>query len=223
MIGLITYDRPHLKTQEIAERCKNKIDTILIIPFKERKARQVLFEHRPNQLEGPSPKELAKSIGAEILNLSDLKDTYKTQNNYLVVGGAGIIEKHYTSKHVIINSHPGLIPSSRGLDALKWAIYDKIAAGITIHQIDEDVDKGEIIHHELTSIYESDDLKSLANRHYRNEINTLANYINGAINKKVYRDIPVNESRMRMTMEKEKAMMRRFDEFKTYFTKHKTQ
>merc|ERR1711916_53911 len=98
---------------------------------------------------------------------------YQSQDSYLVVGGAGIIKTEYTSKHKIINSHPGLIPSSRGLDAFKWAIYNNITPGITIHQIDENIDMGKIIHHEKTPIFETDDLKTLAQRHYRNEIDTL--------------------------------------------------
>lgn len=151
MIGLITYDRPHLKTQEIAERCKNKVSALLLVPFKERPRREVAFHHRPYQFEGPSPKELAKSVGAEILYLSDLEKELASKDDYLVVGGAGILDAEYTSRYRIINAHPGLIPSSRGLDAFKWAIYNKVPLGVTLHHIDNEVDMGRVLHHELTN------------------------------------------------------------------------
>ena len=218
MIGLITYDCPHLKTQEIVERCKNRIDAILLIPFKSRPTREVLFNHRPFQFEGPSPQDLAKSIGAEILNLSEFKETFKSEEDFLVVGGAGILGTQYTSRYQIINTHPGLIPSSRGLDAFKWAIYNRISPGITIHQIDEDVDMGKVIHHEPTQVFESDDIQVLANRHYRNEINTLCSFICGSLEIRLCNNLPVLESKMRMSVEKEAEMVRRFDDFKSYFS-----
>ena len=218
MIGLITYDCPHLKTQEIVERCSNRIDAILLIPFKSRPSRETLFNHRPFQFEGPSPQDLAKSIGAEILNLSDFKETFKSEGDFLVVGGAGILGPQYTSRYQIINAHPGLIPSSRGLDAFKWAIYNKIPPGITIHQINEDIDMGKVIHHEPTKVFASDDIRVLANRHYRNEINTLSSFICRSMEIKQCNKLPILESKMRMSTEKEAEMVRRFEDYKSYFS-----
>ena len=39
--------------------------------------------------------------------------------------------------------------------------------GVAIHQINEDVDFGLLIHHEITEIKENDDIEAFANRHFK--------------------------------------------------------
>lgn len=85
MIGLITYDCPHLKTQHLIEQCSKKIVAILLIPFKKRLSRKVLFNHRPFQFKGPSPQELAKSIGAEVINLSEFRNQKLSKKIYFLI------------------------------------------------------------------------------------------------------------------------------------------
>jgi urease accessory protein UreE len=46
-IGLITYDRPHRKTQDIMLRLLGRNVTVIAIPFKERKRHEPLYHHRP--------------------------------------------------------------------------------------------------------------------------------------------------------------------------------
>ena len=72
MYGVITYDCPHKKTTEIIERCSEKINCILTIPFVERKKRKTFFNHRPYQFSGATPKEIGKSFGIEVLPLNTL-------------------------------------------------------------------------------------------------------------------------------------------------------
>jgi hypothetical protein len=65
-IALITYDVPHRKTQDVLLRmiwrgCFNVV--LVVTPFKSRPSREVLFQHRPPQLTGPTPTSLS-SIGA---------------------------------------------------------------------------------------------------------------------------------------------------------------
>ena len=38
-----------------------------------------------------------------------------------------------------------IIPTSRGLDSFKWALYSGDQLGITIHEISNQVDKGDIV------------------------------------------------------------------------------
>lgn len=139
MYGIITYDCPHKKTIEIIERCSDKINCILTIPFKERKKRQTLFSHRPYQFSGPTPQEIGKSFGIDVFPLNLLKIEDKKFSEELVVGGAGILSDSIVKNFKVVNAHPGLIPTTRGLDSFKWAIYFKEMIGITIHQINEDV------------------------------------------------------------------------------------
>ena len=118
MLGIITYDCSHNKTREIVERCSNKIDLIVEIPFKERPKRKVLFNHRPFQFKGPSANQLGKIHSIEVIPIFELINNKNNVINELIVGGAGILEESLVSNYKIINAHPGLIPMTRGLDAL---------------------------------------------------------------------------------------------------------
>ena len=59
-IGIITYDIPHLKTQEIIYRLHDKgyKISIFINRFKKIKKRVTLYNHRPHQFLGLNPYEL---------------------------------------------------------------------------------------------------------------------------------------------------------------------
>tara|TARA_B100001989_G_C24524755_1_gene457986 strand:+ start:390 stop:521 length:132 start_codon:yes stop_codon:yes gene_type:complete len=43
----------------------------------------------------------------------------------LVVGGAGILSDSLVKNFKVVNAHPGLITTTRGLDSFKWAFYFK--------------------------------------------------------------------------------------------------
>ena len=76
-----------------------------------------------------------------------------------------------------MNAHPGIIPLSRGLDSLKWAIYNGDRAGNTLHVIDNQVDSGEILQIQPTPVFRDDNLEVLARRHYEMEIDMLTNVL----------------------------------------------
>ena len=75
------------------------------------------------------------------------------------------------------NAHPGIIPTSRGLDSFKWALYSGDQLGITIHEISNQVDKGDIVNLIKTPVYKSDNITRLAKRHYKLEISELSKII----------------------------------------------
>jgi phosphoribosylglycinamide formyltransferase-1 len=115
----------------------------------------------------------------------------------------------------IINCHPGIIPLSRGLDSFKWSIYNDEPLGITLHYIDAEADKGEIISIIKTNVYRTDSLETLARRHYENEIEILANFHNYINNPQFdFKDLAEKEARMRMPIDKEMQMARKFEEYK---------
>jgi phosphoribosylglycinamide formyltransferase-1 len=114
----------------------------------------------------------------------------------------------------IINCHPGIIPACRGLDSFKWAIYDMKPLGITLHYIDAQVEAGEIIAVIPTNIYKTDSFATLARRHYENEINCISNFIYHLENpRNPFSEIELSESRMRMPIEKERELVRRFSDY----------
>ena len=69
----------------------------------------------------------------------------------------------YSSK--IINIHPSLLPSFRGLDAQKQAFdYGARVTGCTVHFVDEDLDNGAIILQRAVEVADDDTAESLSAR-----------------------------------------------------------
>ncbi len=63
----------------------------------------------------------------------------------------------------IINIHPSLLPSFKGLDAQKQAIdYGVKISGCTVHFVDEDLDHGAIILQKAVEVSDDDTAESLA-------------------------------------------------------------
>ena len=90
--------------------------------------------------------------------------------------------------------------------------------GITLHYIDARVDAGEIISAVPTNVYKTDSLTTLARRHYENEIACLSDfdvYMENQINP--FLEIEPSDSKMRMPLEKERELVRRFDEYTEQF------
>jgi phosphoribosylglycinamide formyltransferase-1 len=71
--------------------------------------------------------------------------------------------KHYRTR--IINIHPALLPSFRGLHAQKQALeYGVKVTGCTVHFIDEGIDSGPVIMQKAVPVLDGDDEESLSAR-----------------------------------------------------------
>ncbi len=71
--------------------------------------------------------------------------------------------EHY--RHRILNIHPALLPSFRGMNAFQQALdYGVKWTGTTIHLVDEDVDHGPIICQEPVPVKDDDTYQSLKAR-----------------------------------------------------------
>tara|TARA_Y100000591_G_C21732821_1_gene645055 strand:+ start:47 stop:739 length:693 start_codon:yes stop_codon:yes gene_type:complete len=216
-IGILTYDYAHLKTEQLVCRyIQNESITeinLYALPFKPRAKREVKFPHRP---------EMTRSVPTE--SLEDLKkvkfvrwngkENISENNDIFVIGGAGIIDVNFASGKPIVNAHPGIIPITRGLDSFKWAIYNGDPLGNTLHLIDNEVDKGQIIQIKYTPVFMSDSLETLSRRHYEIEIEMLVNVLKVIKNRILPYDIE-KPATMRMSEEKEAEMIKMFDEWKT--------
>lgn len=70
----------------------------------------------------------------------------------------------------ILNIHPALLPSFRGMDAFSQALDHGVKwTGTTIHIVDEDVDHGPIVHQRPVPVKENDTIESLKARIQRAE------------------------------------------------------
>ena len=225
-LGIISYDHAHLKTEQLVHRLLfksglaggRKLDLkLLALPFSSRPPRTVLVAHRPDQEKAVTTRELAHRHGLEFLTCT--YDSIPDVSDYYVVAGAGIISPKGIGKKRIINVHPGIIPSARGLDAFKWSILDGVPLGVTLHFIDAEVDAGEIIAIVRTPIYLSDSLDTLARRHYELELEVHSEFLSFLDARKrgacpVY---PEKPPRMRMPIGVEREMIAKFDDYKQKF------
>lgn len=98
------------------------------------------------------------------------------------------ILKKYQNR--VINIHPSLLPKYGGKGMYGMNVYNAVKkaqeteTGITIHTIDEEYDKGEIIFQTKCQIVKSDTPKDIANKVHELEIqhfpNVIEEYINNA-------------------------------------------
>jgi phosphoribosylglycinamide formyltransferase-1 len=73
-------------------------------------------------------------------------------------------------KHKIVNIHPALLPSFKGIHAIERAhAYGVTVTGVTIHFVDEKVDHGPIIIQGAVKIKENEPLEKLERRIHRLE------------------------------------------------------
>ena len=73
-------------------------------------------------------------------------------------------------KNRIMNIHPSLLPSFKGLDAQKQAIeYGVKISGCTVHFVDNGLDSGPIIIQKAVEVKDNDDEESLSNRILKEE------------------------------------------------------
>ncbi len=93
-----------------------------------------------------NPKEYKKRVEYEkniLLKLIENEIDFIVLAGYMRIIGKTLLSKF---EKKIINIHPSLLPSFKGIDAIGQAIDYKVKiTGVTIHYIDEGVDTGEII------------------------------------------------------------------------------
>lgn len=81
-----------------------------------------------------------------------------------------------------INIHPGLNPHNRGWFPQVFSIINKKPIGVTIHEMDEELDHGPIIYQEEVKIYPWDTSIDVYNRVQDVEVDLLDKYIENIIN-----------------------------------------
>lgn len=175
MVGVITYNVPHRKTQDVLFRLKAlgyKDVECIAFPFIKRKKFIPLVQHRLGDKIDVHPWTLCARLGYGYTDEVDLS-RYDT----ILIGGANILPKEVIGDLEIINSHPGYMPYVRGLDSLKWAILKGYPIGVTTHIIDENIDEGLIIEQRFIEVDYFDTIHSLGQKTYALEIEMLIDAI----------------------------------------------
>ena len=97
----------------------------------------------------------------------------KEKINLVVLAGfMRIITPYFVKafKNRILNIHPAILPSFRGVNAIERAYnYGVKVTGVTVHLVDEGVDTGPIILQEALKIREKESLQSLEERIHKLE------------------------------------------------------
>ena len=166
-IGVFAYNFPHYKTQQgLLNLRVNGVNPIAIFA-QDKKTLTV-----PHSVIRVAPRYEFLHDPASIFNMSESyvfhMDHSATADRILdldldlgIILGARILPKEIIQafNFGILNLHPGLIPENRGLDNLKWAIYDNIPQGVTAHFIDyPNIDSGSIVVWDTIKVYKDDSL-----------------------------------------------------------------
>ena len=182
-IGVFTYDMPHRKTYDTLCLLKARgYQDIYIygMPIKYKKKFAPLIEHRPSLPDGiiSDIRVFCQNLGYSYKKLElGYEDVDLEVGSVILVCGAGIIPQKVIDKYTIINSHPGYIPNVRGLDALKWAVFEGEPIGVTTHLLGDVVDAGRVIERKEVELCENDTFHTVAQRQYEMEIKMLVDAI----------------------------------------------
>ena len=225
-IAVISYNTPHRKTQDVLSGLKAKgyhFITVFALPFVERENPFLpIYQHRPSKAINVQPIDFCQNFGYRF----DLT-TAETLNNqlidynpdYTIIAGAGLLPDELVEKHKIINTHPGFLPVTRGLDSLKWAITNAVEIGVTTHFVDTEADAGLLIEQKHVAVYKNDTFHSLAYRQYETEIEMLVNSIEIIPKMTDFKSLSSKEFEATRRMPKaiEENLMKAFENYKTKF------
>lgn len=177
---LFAYNFPHKKTQDFIFYCQHygiKIDLILAADAVKLNIPKSTIRSKVKHQALIHPKELADSFNIEYLvvrhNSDEALEILKSQQADVgLIAGARILKDYIIAEFSkgVINFHPGLIPESRGLDALFWSIHNMIPLAVTSHIIDKKVDAGKILEIQKIEVFKNDTLFDLAERLYETQL-----------------------------------------------------
>lgn len=220
-LGIITYDAPHLKTQQVAARLAERDIKMCFfaLPFVNRPARKIAFHHRPEMAAGMHARDVATSVGARYQPVATANEVSRDVADLFLILGAGILPATFVraTSGRVLNSHPGIIPLVRGLDSFKWAILDGMPIGNTLHLIDERPDAGRVLTIRPTPVYADDTLASFAHRHYEREIDLMVNFADHLAEPFTSPVGSERSSRMRMPASIETQLPQAFEAYKALY------
>lgn len=182
-IGLFAYNFPHKKTQDFVARLLfegYQIDAILAADPVELSVPHSAIKSKVRHQAMMHPADIARSLDVPYYVVRHNSDEAVriVQERGLelgIIAGARILKPAIIEAfpNGIINYHPGLIPESRGLDALFWSIHNNVPPGVTSHLIDKGIDAGLVLERRLINLYGDDTLFDLSERLYEVQLDMI--------------------------------------------------
>ncbi|RLZ10651.1 formyltransferase family protein [Faecalibacter macacae] len=225
-IAVITYNTPHRKTQDVLHGLKAKgykNVKVYALPFIQRENPfKPIYQHRPSKAINVEVETYTNNFDyqfetttADTLNMQLLND----KADFVIIAGAGLLPDELVETHKIINTHPGFLPKTRGLDSLKWAITKGVEIGVTTHFVDTEADAGFLIEQQLVPVYSNDTFHSVAQRQYEIEIEMLVNSIELIPTLNDFPSLSTTEFEATRRMPKaiEEVLMNSFEKYKEQF------
>lgn len=225
-IAVITYNTPHRKTQDVLHGLKvkgYKNVKVYALPFIQRENPfKPIYQHRPSKAINVEVETYTNNFDyqfetttADTLNMQLLND----KADFVIIAGAGLLPDELVETHKIINTHPGFLPKTRGLDSLKWAITKGVEIGVTTHFVDTEADAGFLIEQQLVPVYSNDTFHSVAQRQYEIEIEMLVNSIELIPTLNDFPSLSTTEFEATRRMPKaiEEVLMNSFEKYKEQF------
>jgi len=120
---------------------------------------------------------MVKNLGYGVKHLVDYSANLDC--NILLIGGAGILPQDFVQMQTVVNSHPGYLPNVRGLDAVKWAIYENQPIGASCYICGPEPDTGLLIERQNIELISTDTLHSVFQKVYELEIKLLIRVARG--------------------------------------------
>jgi len=178
MIGVFTYDTIHRKAYDVLCLLKTRGYSEVAVfakPFHYQKKFKPLIEHRPLAGNIPTVEIICRNLKFNFYK--DFSKDHLQLGEKILICGSCLIEQDLVKNYTVINAHPGYLPLVRGLDALKWAIYEGHPIGVTSYILGDDVDAGLLIDRKLVPIWRYDTFHAVAQRQYDMEVEMLVDAI----------------------------------------------
>jgi phosphoribosylglycinamide formyltransferase-1 len=183
MIVVLTFDKPHRKTQDLVLQLLSRGYKPIVVAreYVVRKNFVPIIPHRPSQAINIHPKIMCKNLGLDYVETHStrLADTLREINGIqcVLLASGNIVEAQIVQQYRVLNAHPAWLPDVKGLDALKWSIYHDEIIGVTTHRVNEEIDSGILIQRKKVPLYSNDTFHMVAYRQYEMEISMLIDSI----------------------------------------------
>ncbi len=190
----------HFRTTVLLSGRGSNFEALLKLPSSSASGRQIEFNLVLSDNPSARGLEVASSVGIptkivercpkekslEKFNEELAKEVLVAKPDLIVLAGfMRVLTKEFIGKfpNKIINIHPSLLPSFRGLNAVKQALEAGVKySGCTAHFVEEIVDSGKIIAQAIVPVFGNDTEQTLAERILQCEHRLLPAVVKGIAN-----------------------------------------